>query len=165
MNRSQMVHISGVLDGNFSDDDTAPTEDQTNGLTMDWSWWPWYWGYYIGKEYAADAFIYARKYAPSDYKLYINDYNLETSPGKLAALIDFVKYIDENGGKVDGIGAQMHVSSSIIVLHCYDVPDNGSHRQTGAYQRIGCTGWYNGTFCYWSAADTVGCISNDYQVV
>jgi GH35 family endo-1,4-beta-xylanase len=101
------------VDGNFSDDDTAPTEDQTNGLTMDWASGHWYWGYYIGKEYAADAFIYARKYAPSDCKLYVNDYNLETSPGKLAALIDFVKYIDENGGKVDGIGTQMHVSSSI----------------------------------------------------
>src|SRR5574344_1464842 len=25
------------VDGNFSDDDTAPTEDQTNGLTMDWA--------------------------------------------------------------------------------------------------------------------------------
>ena len=110
------------VDGNFStwtDDDgvthndTAPTEDQTNGLTMDWGSGHWYWGYYIGKEYAVDAFKYARQYAPSDCKLYVNDYNLETSPGKLAALIEFVNFIDANGGKVDGIGTQMHVSSTI----------------------------------------------------
>ena len=34
-------------------------------------------------------------------------------PGKLDALIGFVNYIDANGGHVDGIGTQMHVSKSI----------------------------------------------------
>lgn len=101
------------IDGNFSDSDTAPTETQKDGLTMDWASGHWYWGYYIGKEYAVDAFKYARQYAPSDCRLYVNDYNLETSPGKLAALIDFVNYIDDNGGKVDGIGTQMHVDTTI----------------------------------------------------
>lgn len=101
------------IGGNFMTDDKAPVESQTDGLSLNWADGHFYWGYYIGKEYAADAFKYARKYAPSDCKLYVNDYNLETNPLKTAALVDFVNYIDENGGKVDGIGTQMHVSSSI----------------------------------------------------
>jgi GH35 family endo-1,4-beta-xylanase len=110
------------IDGTFggSDDDgnadLAPTETETEGLALNWASGSgnqhWYWGYFIGKDYAAKAFEYARKYAPNA-KLFVNDYNLETSPAKLAALIDFVNYIDQNGGHVDGIGTQMHVSSSI----------------------------------------------------
>ena len=99
--------------GNFSTDDSAPVEDPTTGFSLNWADGHFYWGYYIGKEYAVKAFEYARKYSPKAAKLYVNDYNLETSPDKLAALINFVKYIDENGQKVDGIGTQMHVSSSI----------------------------------------------------
>ncbi len=93
--------------------DTAPVEDEESGLNLNWAADHFYWGYYIGKEYAVKAFEYARKYAATDAKLYVNDYNLESSPNKLTALIDFVNYIEENGQKVDGIGTQMHVSSSI----------------------------------------------------
>ena len=99
------------VDGNFMNDDTAPVEK--DGLTLNWADGHFYWGYYIGKEYAVKAFEYAHKYGPSDCKLYVNDYNLETSPKKLAALIEFVNYIEQQGQKVDGIGTQMHVSSSI----------------------------------------------------
>lgn len=106
------------IEGNFmsnGDDapDTAPVESEESGLNLNWADDHFYWGYYIGKEYAVKAFEYARRYAPSDAKLYVNDYNLETNPSKLSALIDFVKYIEDNGQTVDGIGTQMHVSSSI----------------------------------------------------
>jgi GH35 family endo-1,4-beta-xylanase len=112
------------LDNTFggSDDDgvadSAPTESETDGLTLNWSSGTgnqhWYWGYFIGKDYAAKAFEYARKYSTNNAKLFVNDYNLETSPAKLQALIEFVNYIDANGGHVDGIGTQMHVTASSI---------------------------------------------------
>lgn len=103
------------IDNVFNGEDTAPVEN--DGLTLNWASDHWYWGYYIGKEYASKAFEYARQYCGPDAKLFVNDYNLETSPGKLQALIDFAKYIDENnstgGPLVDGIGTQMHVQASI----------------------------------------------------
>ena len=89
-------------------------ENATDGLTLNKFDGHWYWGYFIGKDYAAKAFQYARDAIGSDAKLYVNDYNLETSPDKLNALIDFVKYIDANGGKVDGIGTQMHLTYNAI---------------------------------------------------
>ena len=106
------------ISGNFMSNgdeapDIAPVEDEESGLNLNWATDHFYWGYYIGKEYAVKAFEYARKYAAADAKLYVNDYNLESSPNKLAALIGFVQYIEDNGQKVDGIGTQMHVSSSI----------------------------------------------------
>lgn len=113
------------IDGNFmsnGDDapDTAPVEDEENGLNLNWANDHFYWGYYIGKEYAVKAFEYARKYAAADVKLYVNDYNLETNPSKLAALIDFVNYIEDNGQTVDGIGTQMHVTASSITREQID---------------------------------------------
>lgn len=104
----------GVDEGSWSTDDSTPVENATDGLTLNWADGHWYWGYFIGKDYAVKAFQYARDAIGSDAKLYVNDYNLETSPGKLAALIDFVKYIDDNGGQVDGIGTQMHLTYNAI---------------------------------------------------
>lgn len=109
------------FDNTFMDGDTAPVENEESGLTLNWSNEAgnghFYWGYYIGKEYAAKAFEYARKYCTTGTRLYVNDYNLESNPSKLAALVEFVKYIDENNATgqpiVDGIGTQMHVSTSI----------------------------------------------------
>ncbi len=72
-----------------------------------------YWGQYMGKEYAFKAFEFARKYGNPNDILFVNDYNLETNPNKLASLIGLVNYIEQNGQKVDGIGTQMHVSTSI----------------------------------------------------
>ena len=105
------------FDNTFMDGDSAPVENEESGLTLNWGNEAgnghFYWGYYIGKEYATKAFEYARKYCSTGTKLYVNDYNLESSPNKLAALIDFVQYIEDNGQEVYGIGTQMHVSSSI----------------------------------------------------
>ncbi|OJV75024.1 MAG: hypothetical protein BGO34_06480 [Bacteroidia bacterium 44-10] len=97
------------IGGNFMSEDSHPVED--NGLELNWESDRFYWGYYIGQEYATKAFEYARKYAPAGTKLFVNDYNLESNPAKLNALIDFVKYIEDNGQVVDGIGTQMHVSA------------------------------------------------------
>jgi GH35 family endo-1,4-beta-xylanase len=111
--------LDGTFGGSDNDDvaDSTPTETTDGGLTLNWASdsgnQHWYWGYFIGKDYGAKAFEYARKYSQNNAKLFVNDYNLESSPAKLAALIDFVNYIDQNGGHVDGIGTQMHVSSSI----------------------------------------------------
>ena len=88
------------FDNTFMDGDSAPVENEESGLTLNWSNEAgnghFYWGYYIGKEYAAKAFEYARKYCTTGTRLYVNDYNLESNPSKLAALVEFVKYIDEN---------------------------------------------------------------------
>ena len=90
-----------------------PVETEADGLTLNWGSNHWYWGYYV-KDYPVKAFQLARKYLPAETKLFVNDYNLETSPNKLDALIKFVKEIDEKNGSpiVDGIGTQMHVTLS-----------------------------------------------------
>ena len=112
----------GTFGGTWTDDDgntqydAAPTEDDANGLTLNWGSGHWYWGYYV-PDYHVKAFQLARKYLPADTKLFVNDYNLETSPKKLEALIKFAKEIDEKNGSpiVDCIGTQMHVT-----LNCSD---------------------------------------------
>ena len=107
----------GIDEGIFGvDEDKAPEESVADGLTLNWGDNHWYWGYYV-KDYPVKAFQLARKYLPADTKLFVNDYNLETSPKKLEALIKFAKEIDEKNGSpiVDGIGTQMHVT-----LNCSD---------------------------------------------
>ncbi len=97
--------------------DKAPTESETDGLNLNWNNSAgnahFYWGYYCGLDYAVQAFKSAAQYSPNGAKLFVNDYNLETNPSKLAKLIEFVNYIDNNGAHVDGIGTQMHVQSGI----------------------------------------------------
>jgi len=68
------------------------------------------WAKYLGKDFAVKAFKLARQYGNATDKLFINDYNLESRLDKLDGLIDYVKYIEAQGGKVDGIGTQMHIS-------------------------------------------------------
>ena len=111
--------VRGVDDGAFggstTDDDgnttydSAPTESAAEGLNLNWGDNRFYWGYYV-KDYAVKAFQMARKYLPAETKLFVNDYNLEVSPGKLQALVKFVENIDKANGSpiVDGIGSQVH---------------------------------------------------------
>lgn len=111
--------INGIFGGSITDDngnttyDAEPEESTESGLKLNWGTNHWYWGYYV-PDYAVKAFQYARQYLPETTKLFVNDYNLETSPKKLAALIDFVKQIDTDNGSpiVDGIGTQMHITLS-----------------------------------------------------
>ncbi|MBO6187774.1 MAG: endo-1,4-beta-xylanase [Prevotella sp.] len=97
-------------DGNY---DAAPTENEQDGLELNWASGHFYWGYYV-KDYAVKAFQFARQYLPAETKLFYNDYNLETSDSKRAAAIQFVKDIDAANGSaiVDGIGTQMHITLS-----------------------------------------------------
>jgi|AGTN01.1.fsa_nt_gi Beta-1,4-xylanase len=67
-----------------------------------------YWQDYLGKDYAVTAFKLAREAGNTDDVLFINDYNLEYSIDKCRGLIEYVEYIEANGGQVDGIGTQMH---------------------------------------------------------
>jgi len=69
-----------------------------------------YWQDYLGKDYAVRAIQLERKYGNPDDKLFINDYNLEYNPAKCTGLINYVKYVEDQGVKVDGIGTQMHVT-------------------------------------------------------
>lgn len=120
--------IDNHFGGSWEDDngntqyDAEPTETTTDGLNLNWGSGHFYWGYYLGKDYAVQAFKLARQYAPADMKLYVNDYNLETNPSKLAKLIKFVNYIDQNGGQtlVDGIATQMHVDMNNLTREQVD---------------------------------------------
>ena len=116
--------INGVFGSEDADGnpDTAPVEQ--DGLNLNWASNHFYWGYYLGMEYATKAFEYARKYCRPETKLFVNDYNLEVSPAKLDALINFVKYIDEhnetNAPIVDGIGTQMHAVAADLTREKID---------------------------------------------
>lgn len=70
-----------------------------------------YWQDYLGKDYAVKAIGYARKYGNATDKLFINDYGLENADQKKClGLIEYIKYVESKGAKVDGIGTQMHVT-------------------------------------------------------
>ncbi len=80
-----------------------------------------YWQDYLGSEdYVRKVVGMARKYYaefngnPSDLKLFVNDYNLESdwdNNMKLKSLIHWIQRWEKDGvTKIDGIGTQMHVS-------------------------------------------------------
>ena len=74
-----------------------------------------FWQDYMGDlEYVRSAVRLARKYGPSDIKLFVNDYNLESDwdgNKKLKSLINWIKKWEADGvTKIDGIGSQMHIS-------------------------------------------------------
>lgn len=61
----------------------------------------------LGKEYLALAFKWAHEADP-DAELYYNDYNLDADDAKRARAIELVKYLREQGARIDGIGLQGH---------------------------------------------------------
>lgn len=82
-----------------------------------------YWQDYLGKE---DYVPIVTKLAtqrfeeaggdPSQLKLFINDYNLESwwdGNKKLKSLIHWIQVWEANGAKIDGIGSQMHVTYNL----------------------------------------------------
>lgn len=69
-----------------------------------------FWQDYLGKDYAVQAFKMAETYGNPDDILFINDYNLEYNLDKCKGIIEYVKYIEEQGARVDGIGTQMHIN-------------------------------------------------------
>ena len=69
------------------------------------------WSNYLGRDAALKAFNYARAADPTA-DLYINDYNLESNNAKLDSLIAFVAELKGRGAKIDGIGTQVHTSTT-----------------------------------------------------
>lgn len=80
-----------------------------------------YWQDFLGDiDYVRTAVASARKHfeanggTPSELKLFVNDYNLESdwdNNGKLKSLIAWIKRWEADGvTKIDGIGTQMHIS-------------------------------------------------------
>jgi len=82
-----------------------------------------YWQDYLGDDYVRVPIKFARQYFaenggnPSDLKLFINEYNLESDwddNQKLKSLIQWIEQWESDGEtKIDGIGTQMHVSYSL----------------------------------------------------
>jgi endo-1,4-beta-xylanase len=68
-----------------------------------------YWYPVLGSSYIADAFNAAHAADP-DAVLFINDYNLESNPAKLAATINLVNQLKTAAVPVHGIATQMHIS-------------------------------------------------------
>ena len=75
-------------------------------LNMDGSMRETHWYNIIGKDYLVKAFEYAREADP-DAELYYNDYSLE-NPAKREGAIRLIRYLQENGAPVTGIGTQGH---------------------------------------------------------
>lgn len=92
-------------------DDGSPYELKTGvGKTLEAD--HFYWQDYMGKDYAVRAFELARQYGNPGDILFINDYNLEYNLDKCKGLIEYVEYIESQGVTVDGIGTQMHISTT-----------------------------------------------------
>lgn len=68
-----------------------------------------FWYPVLGESYIASAFKYAHEADPAA-TLFINDFNLESSPAKLNALIALVDKLKAAGVPVHGIATQMHIS-------------------------------------------------------
>ncbi len=89
----------------------ATSEDPSNKF---------YWQDYLGDDYVRVPVKFARQYFeenggnPSDLKLFINDYNLESDwddNQKLRSLISWIEQWESDGvTKIDGIGTQMHIN-------------------------------------------------------
>jgi len=90
-------------------DDAKPTELKTAAGRTSIAADEFFWQDYLGKDYALKAFQLARQYGNATDIHFINDYNLEYSIEKCKGLIDYVKYLEDKGAKIDGIGTQMHI--------------------------------------------------------
>nr|ADD82899.1 xylanase precursor [uncultured bacterium] len=79
---------------------------------------------YGNNSFADSAFVYARKYAPADCKLFYNDFNEYHPDGKADSIVAFynrLKTKTENGKPViDGIGMQSHLSTNWPPISTYN---------------------------------------------
>ena len=114
--------ISGEDKDGDGDYDLQHSDGYKNG-TWDVGGDAFFWQDYMGDlEYVRQACRLARKYGPSDVKLFINDYNLEgtwdlvtkngiTASRKLWSMVNWIKKWEADGvTHIDGIGTQMHIS-------------------------------------------------------
>lgn len=66
------------------------------------------WQHYLGIDFAAKAFQYAKAVDPtSDF--YMNDYNLESNAAKLAAFVKLANDLKAANAGITGVGTQMHM--------------------------------------------------------
>jgi endo-1,4-beta-xylanase len=93
-------------------DDAKPYELKTAAGRATIAADEFFWQDYLGKDYALKAFQFARQYGNATDIHFINDYNLEFSIDKCKGLIEYVKYLEGKGAKIDGIGTQMHIVAS-----------------------------------------------------
>jgi endo-1,4-beta-xylanase len=63
----------------------------------------------IGEEYIEKCFRYAAEADPTALFFY-NDFDLESRPEKLDAVLKFLGKLKDKGVKIDGIGMQMHIN-------------------------------------------------------
>ena len=107
--------VSGADNDKDGDYDLQHSEFYNPSGTWDVGGDAFYWQDYMGDlEYVRQACRLARKYGPSDIKLFINDYNLESdwdNNKKVKSLINWIKKWEADGVTyIDGIGTQMHIS-------------------------------------------------------
>ena len=107
--RNMVTHYSGKVRAwdvvNESINDGTGTVRTGGTMNSD----NFYWGQYLGRDFALKAFNYAKAADPTAL-LFINDYNLEYDARKLDSLIAYVNELKGKGAKIDGIGTQMHIS-------------------------------------------------------
>lgn len=103
------VHAWDVVNEPMSDW-PDPSQLKTGVGKTDMAADEFYWQDYLGKDYAVKAIQLARQYGNANDKLFINDYGIESNLDKCRGLIEYVKYVESKGVKVDGIGTQMHVT-------------------------------------------------------
>jgi len=63
----------------------------------------------IGKDYIEKCYTYAAEADPAAI-LFYNDFDLESKPEKLDAVLKFFANLKSKGVKIDGIGMQMHIN-------------------------------------------------------
>ena len=73
---------------------------------------------YGDDSYIKNAFTYARKYAPANCKLYLNDFN-EYIPAKTQNIYDMAMQL-KNLGIIDGIGMQSHLDIAYPNIQLYE---------------------------------------------
>lgn len=87
--------------------DAGAIRNNTNTPTPDGKTDVFVWQNYLGKDYAAKAFTYAKAVDPTA-DLYMNDYNLESSPAKLDAFVALANELKAANAGITGVGTQMH---------------------------------------------------------
>lgn len=108
--RAWDVVNEAISGGNADSEGVFALQHGNAGSTSDF-----FWQDHMGDlEYVRQAVRLARKYGPSDVKLFVNDYNLESdwdNNGKLKSLIRWIERWESDGVTyIDGIGSQMHIS-------------------------------------------------------
>ena len=95
-----------IYDGTASNGGLRPTNG-TNGQNGSSAWVR----VYGNNSFVEKAFTYARKYAPSNCKLYYNDYN-EFADAKKSCIKNTILIPLHNKGLLDGMGMQSHIDCS-----------------------------------------------------